>query len=75
MKERGDEYLRGYRAAMEYAAEFSREAGAGTPFAKLMDVLAGHLEEKVISTERAVDLETRMTAELKRLGYAEPGQP
>lgn len=65
---RGDEYLRGYKAAMEYAALFARQAGAGTPGEKLMGLLAAHLEEKAESVARVVDIEKRMAEGLRRMG-------
>lgn len=68
IKVRGPEYLRGYRAAMEYASAFVREAGEATPFRSAFDVLGDHFAEKIGMVESAAAVEAKLLATIQTVG-------
>lgn len=66
-KPRGEEYLRGYRAAMEYAADFVKDASARTQFKGAFQVVADHFREKVAMTESSAAIEAQLISALHKL--------
>lgn len=63
---RGEQYLQGYSAAMEYIAEFVRDASRGSWAEPLMEVVASHAEEKAVSQTQAAKLDERLANALAK---------